>query len=149
MEKALCNIMNCPFSHRACTECGIYRGRHRYMAFRSHAGDGKGDSENAIAAYFKSMEKLSNPWDDQSTPLKERLTIRLTLIDAESGKARSCGIDEAKTWDWKDPETMRIINDRIVTSFEHLVRILRYKEGQGHQEVELYEFPRFMFLAGG
>ena len=30
-----------------------------------------------------------------------------------------------------------------------LIEILRHKAETGHEEVELYEAPRFMFLAGG
>jgi len=146
MKRTVCDIMPCPFSRKACTECGIYRGRHRYITFKKY---GENSSKDSNEAYFKSMEELLNFWDNQDCLSKERPTIRLILIDAESGEERPCELDKVRTWDWKNPEKMRLINGMIITSFEHLVKILYYKEEKGHHEVKLYEFPRFMLLAGG
>jgi hypothetical protein len=144
-----CTPISCPFSHNVCTECGIYRGRHRYMVFSADGDGRKNGSKDHIAEYFRAMEALSNPWADKDFKSKENLTISLKLIDAESGKDRSFDLEEARAWDWGDPQTMRIINDRQVTSFQQLMDILSYKESKGDQEVVLYEFPRFMFLCGG
>lgn len=145
MSDAGCTNTYCPFSQRDCTECAVYRGRHRYTVFTRH-NDG---TEDKIRDYFQGMEALSDPWADKITKSEEELKIQIRLIDAESGKARPCDLDEARTWDWGDPETLRIINDRQVKSFENLINILCHKEEQGHREVDMYEFPRFMFLCGG
>ena len=67
----------------------------------------------------------------------------------ENNTSRICGLDEAKTWDWKDPTIMRIIGDFQVTSFEQLLFMLREKEEKGIQKVTLREAPRFMMLSGG
>jgi hypothetical protein len=148
MTRGSCTITHCPFSHRPCTECGTYRGRHRYMVFSGLDGR-KNGSRDQIADYFKKMDALSNPWAEARIKAKEELAVRLTLIDAETGKVRPCDLDEARAWDWGDPLTMRIISDRQVTSYEQLVKVLCHREEQGDEEVKLYEFPRFMFLAGG
>ncbi|MCX5817678.1 MAG: hypothetical protein NTX75_15810 [Proteobacteria bacterium] len=149
MANISCSLHQCPFTRKACTDCSVYRGRHHFIAsFRQGDGHNNGQKEQ-LAAYFQAVEKQLNPWDDSESITKDAPTIRLEVVDAESSKARYCVTDEAKTWDWGDPGTMRIIGDRQVTSFKHLIDILRYKESQGDQEVKLYEFPRFMFLAGG
>lgn len=44
---------------------------------------------------------------------------------------------------------MRVIEGWQVTSWEGLLEIVCYKVEKGHQEVEIYEAPRFMLLAGG
>ena len=151
MNNSACSPAYCPFSHGVCTECAIYRGRHRYMSFSQKDDIGKNGNgtKDHIADYFRGMEALSNPWAERSTMSKEELSITLVLIDAETGKRRNCELSEAQTWDWGDPETMRIINDRQVVGFQHLVDILCHKELEGEKEVAMYQFPRFMFLCGG
>jgi hypothetical protein len=119
------------------------------MVFARRGNGGGNGTKDPIKTYFESMEALSNPWADAKIKAKEELLVQLTHIDAESGNVRPCDLDEARTWDWGDPQTMRIINDRQVTSYEHLVKILCHREEQGDKEVKLYEFPRFMFLCGG
>jgi hypothetical protein len=110
---------------------------------------GKNGPQDPIAAYFLEMEEILKPLSEKSTKTKDELTISLNLIDAESGKAKPCGLDEAQAWNWEDYHTMRIINDRHIKSFDHLLDVLCYKELKGDKEVNLYEFPRFMFLCGG
>jgi len=119
------------------------------MAGAEHKKLGKKGSQDSIAAYFKEMEELLKPLSEKSTKAKDELTISLEVIDAESGKVRPCSLDEAKSWDWEYYHTMRIINDRQVKSFDHLIDVLCHKESKGYKEVILYEFPRFMFLSGG
>jgi hypothetical protein len=79
----------------------------------------------------------------------EGLKIRLKLFDVENNTSSICGLDEAKTWDWKDPTMMWVIGDFQITSFEQLLFMLREKEEKGIQEVTLRQAPRFMMLAGG
>ena len=109
----------------------------------------KNGPADPFAAYFQEMEELLKPLSEKSSKTKDELTISLKLIDAESGKARPCSLDEAQAWDWEDYHTMRIINDMQVKSFDHLINVLCYRELKGYKEVSLYEFPRFMFLCGG
>jgi hypothetical protein len=44
---------------------------------------------------------------------------------------------------------MRIIDGWQVTSMEMLLEIICDKAEKGYEEVDLYEAPRFMLLAGG
>jgi hypothetical protein len=75
--------------------------------------------------------------------------MTLTLIDRETGESRPFTLAEAKTWDWKDPETWRMIGDWQITSYESLVHVLGLKMESGRKEVELMVAPRFAMLAGG
>jgi hypothetical protein len=86
---------------------------------------------------------------EESDTQHEGLKIELELFDVENNTKRNSGLDEAKTWDWKDPTIMRIIGDFQVTSFEQLLFMLREKEEKGIRKVTLREAPRFMMLSGG
>ena len=77
------------------------------------------------------------------------LTIRLRVLDGEFKETRIVDIEEARTWDWKDPSVWRVINGWQVNSFDTLVSILRQKQEKGAEEVELLEAPRFSMLSGG
>jgi hypothetical protein len=79
----------------------------------------------------------------------EELTIEIELFDVENNRSRICELDEARTWDWKDPTMMWIIGDFQVTSFEQLLSMLREKEEKGIQKVTIRQAPRFMMLSGG
>ena len=147
--------MLCPFSHRVCDECPLYRGRHYYLCFcekyRGYIGKSEEHTKSGVAQQsvdFQALWKLVEPWADGRNPETE-LKIRLKLIDMESGEARTCELEEAKAWDWSDPETMRIIGDLQVTSWDKLVEIVRFKAEKGYREVEIYAAPRFMLLGGG
>jgi hypothetical protein len=75
--------------------------------------------------------------------------IKLKVIDVENRTTRTCDFNETKEWNWDNPEIMRVIDGWQVTSMEILFEILCYKAEKGYEEVELYEAPRFMLLAGG
>jgi hypothetical protein len=147
--------MVCPFSHRLCDECPLYRGRHYYLCFcekyRGYIGKSEGktkDSANHRSVDFQTLWKLVQPWAESSQPETEP-QIKLRLIDVESETSRVFDLDEAKTWDWSDPTTMRVIGDLQVTSWDKLVELVRFKAKKGYREVEVYEAPRFMLLGGG
>lgn len=148
ITKTACSRTNCPFSHRACTECGVYRGRHHYLFLSGHRGY-TDESEDAIAACFQALDELADPRPAVGAETSSWQEIQLKLVDAESGTARLCDLGEAKTWDWGNPEIMRLIDGRQVKSFVMLTHIARYKAEKGQREVEIVEFPRFMLLAGG
>jgi hypothetical protein len=76
-------------------------------------------------------------------------SIRLKVLDGETGETRICGPDEAKTWDWANPEIWRVVSGWQITSYDQLVFILYEKAGKGIEEVELLEAPRFTMLSGG
>jgi hypothetical protein len=146
----------CPFDHRSCHECVLYRGRHYYIdncrkdrgdisaskpPVNNHSGD--------LQAYFQALESQIEPWADVK-PLPERdLQVRLMVINVETGENRAYSLEEVKQWDWSDLETVRQIDGIQIDSWDKLVKVLSYKVATGHREVKLYEAPRFMVLAGG
>jgi hypothetical protein len=67
----------------------------------------------------------------------------------ENETTRVCDLDEAKTWDWSNPEIMRMIGGVQITSWNKLVEVVSFKVKKGYREVELYEAPRFIMLGGG
>jgi hypothetical protein len=75
--------------------------------------------------------------------------IKLKVIDVENRTTRTCDFNETKEWNWDNPEMMRVIDGRQVTNMGMLFEIMCYKAERGCKEVELYEAPRFMLLAGG
>jgi hypothetical protein len=89
------------------------------------------------------------PSGGRQTEGERRFKIRLKLTDRESGQSRYCTLDEAKTWDWGDPETWRMIGGWQISSFQGLLKILYVKMEKGIEEVEIIEAPRFTMLAGG
>jgi hypothetical protein len=119
------------------------------MAFSGEHQACANGPDDHIAAYFQAVEKLLNPWAGKGIQTKNAPRIRLKVIDVESKKTRFCEFDEAKTWDWGNPEMMRLIDGRQVKSFDNLTDIVCYKAEKGYEEVKIYEYPRFMLLAGG
>jgi hypothetical protein len=75
--------------------------------------------------------------------------INLTLCDRETEERRSFTLEEAKTWDWRNPETWRMIGDWQISSYNSLLHVITLKIESGHKEVEIIEAPRFAMLAGG
>ncbi len=75
--------------------------------------------------------------------------IRLRVLDRETGESRIATLDEAKTWDWSNPEIWRMIGGWQITSFQQLLNILYLKMQKGIKEVEMLEAPRFTMLSGG
>jgi hypothetical protein len=149
MEKAIPCSMNCPFSHRACIECGIYRGRHHYMALAGRLRGHTRAPGDHVGAYFQALEQVLEPWAQTNSQGSAEPDVRLKVVDMESGKAKICEFEDARTWDWNNPEIMRLIEGWQVKSYDGLIDMARYKAGKGDREVEVREFPRFMLLSGG
>jgi hypothetical protein len=147
--------MLCPFSNRLCSECPLYRGRHYYLSscqkYRGHIDKPKDNAKpgtNHRSVDFRALWKQVQPWAESSQPETEP-EVKLRLIDVENETSRAFDLDEAKTWDWSDPTTMRIIGNLQVTSWDKLVEIVRFKAKKGYREIDIYEAPRFMLLGGG
>jgi hypothetical protein len=77
------------------------------------------------------------------------LTIRLRVFDGETKEKKIVEIEETKTWDWKDPGIWLVINGWQVTSYSRLVSVLRQKQENGVEEIEILVAPRFSMLSGG
>jgi hypothetical protein len=75
--------------------------------------------------------------------------IKLTVSDREMGESRSCTLEEAKTWDWNNPEIWRVIGGWQITSYKVLLDVLSRKLESGRTEVEIVVAPRFTMLSGG
>jgi hypothetical protein len=150
----------CPFTHNSCFECVLYRGRHYYI---NKCKEGRGDvsesrhtQETAVPhhaaelqAYFQALENQVEPWADIEPLPETDLHIRLRIINVETGENRVYSLAEVKQWDWSDQETVRQIDGIQIDSWAKLVKVLSYKTESGHEEVKIYEAPRFMVLAGG
>jgi len=148
--------MLCPFTQRLCDECALYRGRHYYLSFckqyRGYIGESKENTKSGTIHHsvdFQALWKLVEPWAGASCRPGAEPKIKLKVIDMESGETRACQLDEAKTWEWDNPQMMRIVGGLQITSWDKLVEILRFKAKKGYQEVEVYEAPRFILLGGG
>ncbi len=148
--------MLCPFTHRLCKDCALYRGRHCYLSFckqyRGYTGESKENTKsdtNHNSVDFQALWKLVEPWAGASRRPEAELELKLKVIDMESGETRTCQFEETKTWDWSSPELVRVVGDLHITSRDKLVELLRYKAEKGYQEVVVYELPRFMLLGGG
>jgi len=156
--------MVCPFTNNTCTECPIYRGRHHYISFsKEHRGSTIEQKEHAkpftfpVSIEFQSVRKSAGPYlvlppfphTGKHNRKRSEPEIKLKVIDVESRTTRICSFNETKEWSWDNPETMRIIDGWQVTSMEMLLEIMCHKAEKGYEEVEVYEAPRFMLLAGG
>ena len=149
------SVRTCPFSNRACTECAIYRGRHRNLSFsKQHEGFPNRREEHAKsrafspAVEFRALRKFAEPRTRQRQT-KDGLKIRVKVIDVETEETRMCGIHELEKWHWGNPRIWRLVDGRQVTDLDNLIDILHHKVEAGFEEVEIYEAPRFMVLAGG
>ena len=156
--------MTCPFSNKACTECPIYRGRHHYRSFsKQYQGStdkAKGRAKSGVVPLsieFQALRKSVEPYlvlptfpsTGKYNGKRGKPEIKLKVIDVENRTTRTCDFNETKEWNWDNPEMMRVIDGWQVTNTEMLLEIMCYKAEKGYEEVELYEAPRFMLLAGG
>jgi hypothetical protein len=87
--------------------------------------------------------------DATRTEAQVNYKIRLKVLDRETGESRYATLDEAKSWDWSNPEIWRMIGGWQITSFRQLLNILYLKMQKGIEEVEMLEAPRFTMLSGG
>jgi hypothetical protein len=149
------NATACPFSNRACTGCAVYRGRHQYIISKQHRPltdkqQGRPESGTpSLSAEFQALRKSAEPWTGKQGQKKGELKIRLKVIDVERKETRICDLHELQKWHWGNPRLYRLIDGRQVTDLDNLIEILYHKAEAGCEEVDLYEAPRFMMLAGG
>ena len=148
--------MLCPFTHRLCDECALYRGRHYYLSFckqyRGYIDESKENTKAGVVHHsvdFQALGRLVEPWAGARNQPGTQLKIRLKVIDMDTGETRFCQLDEAKTWDWSNPQLLRVVGGLQITSWDNLVELISYKAEKGYQEVEVYEAPLFMLLGGG
>ena len=112
----------------------------------------KGHAKSSVVQHpvdIMTVWKQLEPWAGTGLLPGTKPEIKLKVIYMESGETRVCDLDEAKTWDWSNPEMMRMIGGAQITSWDKLVEIVLFKAKKGYREVELYEAPRFLMLGGG
>ncbi len=98
---------------------------------------------------MEDRDKTAGGQETKEEIMRRIRQIKLTVLDRETGQTRSCTLDEARTWDWKNPEVWRIVNGWQITSFQGLLNMLNAKAEKGYTEIEILESPRFMMLSGG
>ena len=136
--------MNCSmWSHGCCPDCDIYKGNGGLcLGYPVEPKDTDGATFEALD--HSGQLPMDEPPKDAPMP-----TVKLRLIDVERKTSRPCDLEEAKTWDWGNPDIMRIVANWQIKDFEMLLFILREKQDKGIQEVDIFEAPKFMVLAGG
>ena len=146
----MAKTIHCPITRNPCTECALYRGRHYHLNF-SKQGQGccTEEPKGLRALDFRAFEKFLEPWAGKYCQERSEPDIRVKLINMETEVPKICSFDDAKTWDWSNPLTLRLIDGRHINSLDRFTEILKYKIEKGCEEVEVYEGPRFMLLAGG
>ena len=85
----------------------------------------------------------------EAADLEKILKMKVKVIYRETGESRHCTLDEAKTWDWGNQDTRRIVSGWQITSFNGLLNMMLMKVQRGLEEVEILESPRSLMLAGG
>lgn len=147
--------MLCPFNNKLCIECQLYRGRHYYLCacpeYRGYIKPTNNEMVYGGRQYIdiKSVGNLLEPWSNGKNGNGRYPDIKLKVIDMESGEERQVDLDEAKSWNWKDTGTMRIVNGAHLTSFDKFLEIARYQAEKGAREISVLEAARFMLLGGG
>ena len=154
------NVYTCPFSHRECRNCPIYRGRHSYITIKDSDGTPQPrilkkpddwqakfkavvrNREDDISR-VKEAEQLKQHETDAQGDGKERkeYKIKLTVLDAETGETITCTVAEASTWDWGNWQKVRAIGPWHIYSFERLLAILAQKAESGCEEIDMTEAP--------
>ena len=148
----------CPITQVLCKDCSLYRGRHYSMPFcklyreRSKNSPDPARREPITEESVKELNRMLEPWKNETalsvTPDSYR-EVKIKITDMETDAVRYCQVEELENWDWGNPEQTRLIDGRQVTSFDQFVRMVAYLMEEGHNEIDLYEAPRFMMLGGG
>lgn len=89
------------------------------------------------------------PAEIATADVEKILKMKVKVVYRETGESRYCTLDEAKTWDWGNQDTWRIISGWQITSFNGLLNMMHMKAQRGLEEVEILESPRCLLLAGG
>ena len=145
----------CPFTHKTCHECILYRGRHCFID--NHLKEKAQHTKPAdIKADFQTLAEALQPqpevtlWSiDDAARTGDMPQIVLRVIDVENGTSEVHLLEEARQWDWGDEQTIRLIDGRHLTGWDELIALMTHKAAKGYSEVKLYVAPRFMVLAGG
>ena len=142
--------MRCPFNGKMCAECPLFRGRHYFLCANANYRGYIKPNENIEPQKhpekidLKAIKRLCEPWSVGSNNTEGEPKIMLKVINKEKGTTRACELDEAKEWEWKNPETVITFRGSQINSFEKLREIVHFQEARGAQEVTIIEAPWFM-----
>ncbi len=148
----------CPFSGKMCKECENYRGRHYFLCFeknyrgyikKSQKDDTKAAFNSPHQINFDALSKHVNPWTKANNSIGGDTEMTLKVLDMETKNTRTCSLEEARSWDWTNPRTVRVIDGRHITGWSTLCEVVKYRAEKGQTEVELHEGPFFMLIGGG
>lgn len=134
VDQDFCSV----WSHGDCTVCDTHQER-----------------DGACSGYTTKpnpnhIPKFNSDKNAVSVAASESLPdIRLKLINVEHKTQRIVELEETKTWDWGNPDQMRLIGDWQIKNYETLLFMLREKKSKGIDEVIMYESPRCILFAGG
>jgi hypothetical protein len=108
--------------------------------------------EPVTAESVRELSHMLEPWKAEgglSAKLESYRGVNIRITDMENDTVRYCRLEELEPWDWGNPEQVRLIDGRQVTSFDQLVGMVAFMKEEGQDEIDLFEGPRFMMLAGG
>ena len=139
----------CPFSHRDCRQCAIFRGKHLYLNVCKAAPGTPDKKIKALSSskpvVYKTAKGVSGPRIKKSDT--EALPgIAIKVIDAATEESAYHGLKEAEKWDWNDPTLTRVSEDVNVYSWEELVEIARSRAKSGYREMVVRIVPRYMLI---
>ncbi len=91
----------------------------------------------------------AEPWAGAGRKPETELKVKLKVVDMDTGTTTICELQEAKVWEYNNPEMIIVIGGVQITSWDNLADLVSYKAQKGSQEVEVYKMPRYLMLAGG
>ena len=128
----------CPFNkNMKCKDCTLYRGRHNY-----HCATSNVKNEDTL----KDLENLLNPSRVMEN-YQEDINVKITYVDDEEITRKEVHYTELKDLDWGNPFFLRKIDGLHCSSYEKLLNILKFKQMEGKDSVELVERPIHMNFA--
>lgn len=130
------------WSHGDCSECDTHKDRDGLCS-----GYSTSPNPRHVPKFQAQKTPGSNTHNEESPEWIS--DIKLTLVNVEHNTRRTFELEEARTWDWGNPDAMRLIGDWQIKNYETLLFILREKKAKGIEEVTMYESPRCILFAGG
>ncbi len=145
----------CPFNHRSCAECTFYRGRHCFTDFRH--GNGRQRKNSAEMPDFNSIPLLTFRRNGTAAEKRKKAEgsrrqpqMKLKIIDLITEETIFADMEEARGWQWNDPEVQRFINGCVhVTSWHEMEEYCLRRAAKGDSEVVIYQSPGYLMISGG
>lgn len=138
----------CPFNHRACINCTLYRGRHQCSGVVQNIND-----KNVL----DELEKMLQPDKaaaavSSNSDMSDLKDVRITYVNVEDMTSQDVFLTELKEMDvdWDSTFMMRKIAGIHIYSWESLLKVVKHKiETENNYHIELVESPAHMLYGGG